>query len=70
MQAVSHYRNTPNRFNGLYGAGHAAELAGTLTKARTYHGKLIDNCKDADSGRAELVSAKNFLQSQNVAEQR
>ena len=61
---------TPNRFNGLYGAGHAAELAGTLTKARTYYGKLIDNCKDADSGRSELVTAKNFLQRQNVAEHR
>jgi len=61
---------TPNRFNGLYGAGHAAELAGTSSKARTYYGKLIDNCKDADSGHPELVAAKNFLQRQNVAEQR
>jgi hypothetical protein len=61
---------TPNRFNGLYGAGRAAELAGNLTKAKTYYGKLIDICKDTDSGRAELVTAKNFLRIQNVAEQR
>jgi tetratricopeptide (TPR) repeat protein len=59
---------TPNRFNGLYGAGRAAELAGTLTKAKTYYGKLIDVCKDTDSGRKELTTAREFLQRQDLAE--
>lgn len=53
---------TPNRFNGLYGAGRAAELAGNLAKAKTYYAKLMDNCKNADSHRPEAIAAKRFLQ--------
>jgi tetratricopeptide (TPR) repeat protein len=34
----------PNRFNPLYGAAAAAELAGDSGKARTYYGKLSQNC--------------------------
>jgi tetratricopeptide (TPR) repeat protein len=52
---------TPNRFNGLYGAGHAAELGGNLEKTKTYYEKLNDNCKDADTDRPELAAAKAFL---------
>jgi len=52
---------TPNRFNGLYEAGRAAELAGDLDKAKIYYGKLIDNCKNAGSERPEIVTAKDFM---------
>lgn len=52
---------TPNRFNGLFGAGHAAEMAGDSDKAKTYYKRLVENCKDADSGRTELATAKAFL---------
>jgi tetratricopeptide (TPR) repeat protein len=61
---------TPNRFNSLYGAGRAAELAGNSTKAKTYYTKLTDICKDTDSDRSALITAREFLQRQNVAEQR
>ncbi len=57
---------TPNRFNGLHGAARAAELAGSLAKAKTYYGKLVDNCKDSASDRPELVAAQDFLRKQNV----
>lgn len=53
---------TPNRFNGLYGAARAAEVAGNGERANTYFAKLVDNCKGSESGRPELVAAKDFLQ--------
>ena len=34
----------PNRFNGLYGAGHAAELAHQPEKATAYYEQLLKNC--------------------------
>jgi tetratricopeptide (TPR) repeat protein len=60
---------TPNRFNGLYGAGRAAELAGNFTKAKIYYGRIVDICKDSGSERSELITAKEFLQGQSRAEQ-
>jgi tetratricopeptide (TPR) repeat protein len=54
-------RTDPNRFNGLYGAAHAAELAGDRAKARTYYGNLVALCAQADTERPELMAAKAFL---------
>jgi tetratricopeptide (TPR) repeat protein len=49
----------PNRFNGLAGAAHAAELAHQPAKASTYYGQLLKNCDDGKhSDRPELRSAK------------
>lgn len=52
---------SPNRFNGLYGAARAAELAGNRVKARLHYQRLVDNCKAVDSNRPELERAKEFL---------
>jgi predicted Zn-dependent protease len=54
-------RTDPNRFNGVYGAAHAAELAGDRAKARTYYGNLVALCAQADTERPELIAAKAFL---------
>jgi tetratricopeptide (TPR) repeat protein len=54
-------RTDPNRFNGLYGAAHTAELAGDRAKARTYYDNLVSLCAQADTERPELMAAKAFL---------
>lgn len=54
-------RDSPDRFNGLYGAARAAELSGDAKKARTYYTKLVALCDHADSVRAELRKAREFL---------
>jgi tetratricopeptide (TPR) repeat protein len=51
----------PNRFRGIYGAAHAAELTGDPEKARTYYAKLISLCEGADTVRPELKQAKTFM---------
>jgi len=53
----------PYRFNALYGAGRAAQLAGNDAKAREYFAKLIQLGREADTNRAELTEAKKFLSS-------
>jgi len=54
-------RIAPNRFNGLYGAARAARLAADLKRAKTYYGKLMALCRQADSVRPEIEEAKAFL---------
>jgi len=56
-----------NRFRSLYGAAHAAELAGNLEKAKTYNSKLVSLCQYADTERPELKHAKAFLKT-NLAQ--
>jgi tetratricopeptide (TPR) repeat protein len=52
----------PNRFNGLAGAAHAAELAHQPAKANSYYAQLLKNCDDGKhSDRPELRSAKTLL---------
>lgn len=64
-QALSSFetalREAPNRFNGLYGAARAAELAGDRKKAAGYYGQLVKLCERADGARPELEQAKVFL---------
>jgi tetratricopeptide (TPR) repeat protein len=50
----------PNRFQGLYGAARAAELAGDGEKARAYYGRLVSLGKAADGDRPEIKKAKSF----------
>ncbi|MEN8136374.1 MAG: hypothetical protein ABFS18_12705 [Thermodesulfobacteriota bacterium] len=57
---ISLERN-PNRFNSLYGAGHAAELGGNMSKAKFYYEMLIKMTADADKENARLRQAKAFL---------
>jgi predicted Zn-dependent protease len=54
-------REAPNRFNGLYGAARAAELAGDRKKAANYYAQLVKLCERADGARPELEQAKVFL---------
>jgi tetratricopeptide (TPR) repeat protein len=49
----------PNRFNGLYGAGRAADLAHDSTKAKLYYEQLLKNCQNGE--RPELARAKALL---------
>ncbi len=51
----------PNRFMGLYGAAHAAELAGDTEKAHSYYEQLVALGAQADSERPELAAAQTFL---------
>jgi len=53
---------SPNRFNSLYGAGHAAELAGDRAKAKSYYSKLIQLTTGVDSDRPRIRQAKAFLE--------
>ncbi len=54
-------QGSPGRFNALYGAGRAAQLAGNAQKARSYFTKLVENCLKADTERAELREARAAL---------
>jgi len=53
----------PNRFNGLYGAGLAAERSNNISKARLYYQQLI-TISSINSSRPELEAAKLFLKKQ------
>ena len=55
------FRSTPNRFNGLYGAASAANLAGNQKAARLYYGKLLTLARDAESHRPEIAEARAFI---------
>ncbi len=62
LQAFEASQQTePNRFMGLYGAAHAAELAGDLEKARTFYEQLVALSANADGDRTELATAQAFL---------
>jgi hypothetical protein len=66
QEALAEYEKSmktdPNRFNGLAGAAHAAELANQPSKANTYYAQLLKNCDDGkNSDRPELSRAKMVL---------
>jgi hypothetical protein len=52
--------NSPNRFNGLYGAARAAELAANRLKAANYYRELMRLCEYADTARPELKAARAY----------
>jgi len=65
-QALKEYETAlakePNRFRTLYGAGHAAALAGNRAKAREHFQQLVRICAQADTPeRPEIVEARRFL---------
>jgi tetratricopeptide (TPR) repeat protein len=49
----------PNRFNGLYGAGLAAEKSGDKKNAISYYRRLAEICS-GNSGRPELAAAERL----------
>lgn len=48
----------PNRFNGLYGAARAADLAGDTAASRKLFAQLVAQCGAAGEGRPELLEAR------------
>jgi tetratricopeptide (TPR) repeat protein len=71
-QALAEYRValklSPNRFNGLYNAGVAAEQAGDNTAAVAYFAALLKSAgSGAQSSRPELAHARSFLSSDRLA---
>ena len=55
------FKSTPQRFNGLYGAARAAQLAGDQNAAKNYYQKLMQLVRCTDSDRPEINEAKVFL---------
>jgi tetratricopeptide (TPR) repeat protein len=51
----------PKRFNGLYGAGQAAEAAGKANAATQYYAELVKVCAGSSSERPELTRAKGLV---------
>jgi hypothetical protein len=64
-QALAEYKAGlkffPNRFNGLYGAAQAAEMARRASQATEYYTVLVKNCEGSSSLRPELAMAKQAL---------
>jgi predicted TPR repeat methyltransferase len=72
QQALAEYRValrlSPNRFNGLYHAGMAAEEAGDKQAAADYYAALLKWTADgANSSRPELAHAKTFVTASQMA---
>lgn len=63
-QALTAYeaalKESPNRFDGLYGAARAAELTGDTTKAKAIYAKLLKICGPT-ADRRELQQARSYL---------
>jgi tetratricopeptide (TPR) repeat protein len=51
----------PNRFNGLYSAGLAAERSNDPVKAKFYYQMLLEIANTTNSNRPELEAARSFL---------
>src|SRR5579862_4091282 len=51
----------PNRFDGVYGAAQAAELAGKADQANTYYAELVKICNGSSSVRPELSHARQLV---------
>jgi tetratricopeptide (TPR) repeat protein len=59
---------SPNRLNGLYGAGLAAEALGMKKEAGEYYAAMLKNTGDgAHSSRPSLAHAKAFVAGKTVA---
>jgi tetratricopeptide (TPR) repeat protein len=61
-EALAEYRVAlkfnPKRFDGLYGAGRAAEMVGQTAEASEYYALLVKTCDGGSSERPELKKAK------------
>ena len=65
--ALVEYRKSlqlsPNRFNGLYGAGRAAEASGNLPEARKYYAALLKATDNgAHTSRPEIAHARAAIE--------
>jgi len=55
----------PNRFNGLYGAGRAAEKSGNTKKALQYYKQLVAFTSSSDHKRPQREEVELFLRNNN-----
>jgi tetratricopeptide (TPR) repeat protein len=72
QQALAEYeralKQSPNRFNGLFNAGMAAETLGDKTKAMKYYVALLESTGNgAQSTRPEIDHAKHFVAAARIA---
>jgi tetratricopeptide (TPR) repeat protein len=72
QQALAEYeralQQSPNRFNGLFNAGMAAETLGDKTKAMKYYVALLESTGNgAQSARPEIDHVKNFVAAARIA---
>jgi tetratricopeptide (TPR) repeat protein len=70
-EALAEYQRSlklsPNRFNGLYNAGRAAEAAGDADEARHYFAALLRSTEGgAHSSRPEIAHARTVLATQTL----
>lgn len=67
-EALAEYKTSlkffPNRFDSLYGAAQAAELAGQSSQASEYYAVLVSTCEGGSSMRPELAKAKQAVVAQ------
>jgi tetratricopeptide (TPR) repeat protein len=67
-EALTEYRSAlkfnPKRFDGLYGAARAAEMAGQTPQAAEYYTLLVKTCEGATSDRPVLKKAKETVVAQ------
>jgi len=61
VEYESELKLSPNRFNSLYGAGRAAELAKQPGKAAGYYEQVLKVCAGGTSTRPELGYAQRFV---------
>jgi len=57
-------KRDPNRFRGIYGAAHAAQVSGNRKAARGYYDRLRVLTADRDTERPEIIRARTFLTTQ------
>lgn len=72
QEALAEYRVAlklnPNRFNGLYNAGAAAEAAGDKRAAAEFYAALLKSTGNGEgSSRPEMAHAKSFVAAEQVA---
>jgi tetratricopeptide (TPR) repeat protein len=72
-QALAEYdtalKLSPNRLNGLYNAGRAAEAAGEKQRAEVYYADLLKSTGNgANSTRPEFAHARSFVAAAQVAQ--
>jgi tetratricopeptide (TPR) repeat protein len=64
-QALTEYeaelKFSPNRFNSLFGAGRAAELAKQTSQATNLYQQLLKVCAGGNSARPEIAHAQAFV---------
>jgi tetratricopeptide (TPR) repeat protein len=66
QEALAEYKQalrlSPNRFNGLYNAGRAAEAAGDKAEAKSYYAALLKSTDNgSQSARPEFTHMKAFM---------